>query len=82
MIEQINQQTYAKPHAKENQCRQLPTTAKLWFYLILIIMEENTNRYADHDGDEEYPQQSEREFRFLSNRSTHLLFHSSNWVLF
>ena len=53
MLEQIDQQTKAKPHAKENQCRQLPTTAKLWFYLILIIMEENTNWYADHNRDEE-----------------------------
>ena len=53
MFEQIDQQTNAKPHAKENECRQLPTKAKLWFYLILIIMEENTNWYADHNRDEE-----------------------------
>ena len=55
MLEQIDQQTYAKPHAKENQCRHQPTKAKLWFYLILIIMEENTNWYADHNRDEEDP---------------------------
>ena len=53
MFEQIDQQTYAKPHAKENQCSHQPTKAKLWFYLILIIMEENTNWYADHNRDEE-----------------------------
>ena len=29
MFEQINQQTYAKPHAKENECRHQPTKAKL-----------------------------------------------------
>ena len=55
MFEQIDKQTNAKPHAKENQCRHQPTKAKLWFYLILTIVEENTNRYADHDGDKEYP---------------------------
>ena len=55
MFEQIDQQTYAKPHAKENECRHQPTKAKLWFHLILTIMEENTNWYADHNRDEEDP---------------------------
>jgi len=40
MFEQIDQQTNAKPHAKENECRH-------------HIMEENTNWYADHNRDEE-----------------------------
>ena len=55
MLEQIDQQTYAKPYSKENECRHQPTKAKLWFYLMLTIMEENTNRYADHNRDEEDP---------------------------
>ena len=55
MFEQIDQQTYAKPHSKENQCSHQPTKAKLWFHLILTIMEENTNWYADHNRDEEDP---------------------------
>ena len=64
MFEQIDKQTNAKPHAKENKCRHQPTKAKLWFYLILTIVEENTNRYADHKRDKEDPKQSAREFRF------------------
>ena len=53
MFEQIDKQTNAKPYSEENECSHQPTKAKLWFYLILIIMEENTNWYADHNRDEE-----------------------------
>ena len=29
MFEQINQQTNAKPHSEENECRHQPTKSKL-----------------------------------------------------